>query len=133
MTPSITTRRFPFARPGPIGALPGLDRWARVEVDEREMRVRFGLLRLDVPREEIAGVDVTGPYSPLKALGVRLSLADGGLTLGTSAAAGVCVRFTRPRRGVDPFGLLRHPGLTVTVADPHGLAEALTPDGGAHS
>lgn len=124
---STTVRRFPFARPGPLAKLPALDRWARVEVDDAHMRVRFGPLDMRVPRSEIVGVDVTGPYSALKALGVRLSLADRGLTLGTSAAGGVCVRFARPRRGIDPFGLLRHPGVTVTVADPAGLAAALRP------
>ena len=63
----------------------------------------------------------------VKALGVRLSLADRGLTFGSTAAGGVCVEFTHPRRGIEPFGLLRHPGLTLTVADPDGLVAALRP------
>lgn len=124
-------RRFPFARPGPLRSVP--ESWARVDVDDVAMRIRFGLLRLDVPRSEITGVEVTGPFSPFKALGIRLSLVDRGLTLGTSAAGGVCVRFARPRRGIEPLGLLRHPGVTVTVADPRGLAAALSPATGART
>jgi len=33
--------------------------------------------------------------------------------------------------GLEPTGRLRHPGLTVTVADVHGLAEALAVVDGA--
>ena len=31
---------------------------------------------------------------------------------------GVCIRFAEPVRGMDPMGKIRHPGLTVTVAEP---------------
>jgi hypothetical protein len=52
-----------------------------------------------------------------------LSFVDDGLTFGTNARAGVCVHFDRrvgPVVGVRP-----HSALTVTVADPDGLAELL--------
>ena len=38
---------------------------------------------------------------------------------------GLCIRFDRPVPGIEPLGLLRHPAVTVTVADCDGLAEAL--------
>jgi hypothetical protein len=35
------------------------------------------------------------------------------------------VSFADPVSGMEPTGRLRHPNLTVTVADPDGLAAAL--------
>ena len=101
MTP--TRQCFRFAAPAG-GVLPT---WAaRVDVDADTLGVRFGPWRLRVPRTEIADAVVTGPYTALKVFGVRLSLADRGLTFGSSTAGGVCVRFTHDRRGVD---LALHP------------------------
>jgi len=45
----------------------------------------------------------------------------------------VCLEFHEPVTGIDPLGLIRHPGLTVTVADPEGLAAALAADAPASS
>ena len=96
-----------------------------VEVDDEELRVRFGRLGLRTPRDNIAGVEVSGPYRWYRAIGPRLSLADHGVTFGTATHGGACVRFHEPvpallgsRRG--------HPSATVTVADPAGLAAALS-------
>ncbi len=86
---------------------------------------RFGPWRVLTPFTNISEVCVTGPYRWWKAIGPRLSMADRGLTYGTSCIAGVCVQFHEPVSGLDPFGVLTHPGLTVTVADPEGLAKAL--------
>jgi hypothetical protein len=63
--------------------------------------------------------------SLVKVLGARLSLADRGLTFGSDTAGGVCIRFAEPVRGLVPFGLLRHPGLTVTVTTPDLLLTRL--------
>jgi hypothetical protein len=41
----------------------------------------------------------------------------------------VCLTFRDPVRGIDPIGLIRHPGLTVTVDDVDGLIEALRSEG----
>ncbi|WP_239155011.1 hypothetical protein [Amycolatopsis sp. FDAARGOS 1241] len=68
---------------------------------------------------------MTGPFHAVRALGPRLSLADHGLTLGTSTARGVCIRFHHAVPGLDPFGLLRHPALTVTVDEPDLVARAI--------
>jgi hypothetical protein len=41
----------------------------------------------------------------------------------------VLIRFDSPVRGIDPAGLIRHPELTVTVADIEGLVAALAAPG----
>jgi hypothetical protein len=106
---------------------------AWVEVDEEELRVRFGRLSLRTSRANIAGVEVSGPYRWYRAIGPRLSLADHGVTFGTATHGGACVRFHEPVPALlgPRFG---HPGVTVTVADPAGLAASLSRragDGGA--
>jgi hypothetical protein len=69
---------------------------------------------------------VTGPYAIPKVIGPpHLSFGDRGLTFASNPDAGTCVRFHQPVAGIDPFGLLRHPGLTVTVEDPEALAGLL--------
>ena len=85
-----------------------------------QLSARFGPWRLSTPLENVAGTEVTGPYQLLKVIGPpHLSLRDRGLTFATNRQRGVCIRFRRP------VGLLRHPSLTVTVADPDALARAL--------
>ncbi|MBB6550579.1 hypothetical protein [Nonomuraea rubra] len=93
------------------------------------LRVRFGPWLVLSPRRNVTGVELSGPYSPVKAIGVRVSLADGGLTFGSSTTQGVCICFRRSVSGSEPFGLLRHPALTVTVEDPARLIGLLTPAG----
>ena len=124
----MSARRFGFlhdprfARPLALAGLTPATCW--VEVDETTLEVRFGRWGLRTPRDNIAGVEVTGPYRWYRAIGLRLSLADHGVTFGTSAHGGACVRFHEP----VPLLLgkrVPHPGATVTVADPHGLAVAL--------
>ncbi|MGP4022577.1 hypothetical protein [Actinomadura sp. 3N407] len=87
--------------------------------------VRFGPWTVRSPLENIAGAEVTGPFPSWKVMGVRMSMADRGLTLGTSTEQGVCVRFHRPVPGSEPTGLLRHPGLTLTLADSPAAARRL--------
>lgn len=110
--------RFPAVRRA-LGARSGL------ELDAGGLRVRLGPWIVTTPLSNIAGAEATGPFSPLRGLGVRLSLADRGLTFGTTTERGVCLRFHEPVRGIDPWGLLRHPGLTVTVSEPDLVAEAI--------
>ena len=121
--------RFPFAIPrrwlplvALFGAGPGT---AWVLLDGDRLEIRFGLWVLRTPLANVAGAEVTGPYSTVKALGVRLSAVDRGITFGTTGARGACLRFTDPVPAADPFGLLRHPGATVTVVDPEGLVAAV--------
>ncbi len=75
----------------------------------------------------VEGTETTGPYGALKTIGpAHLSVADRGLTFATNPRRGLCVRFREPVAVVEPTGRLRHPALTVTVADPDGLAAALS-------
>lgn len=122
----MTPRRFAFLRDPRfavllrgIGVTPD-NCW--VEVGDEAVEVRFGRLVLRTPLANVADVSVSGPYRWFKAVGIRASLADRGLTFGTSAHGGACLRFREPV-AVLPGGLVRHPGLTVTVADPQGLAD----------
>ncbi|MER5642888.1 hypothetical protein [Streptosporangium sp. NPDC002524] len=105
-----------------FGVRPGR---AFAEVREGEFAVRFGFWSLRTPLSNVAGTTVTGPYAPWKVIGPHLSLADRGVTFGTNAGRGVCVRFHTPVPALVPGGLLTHPGATVTVSDPEGLVEAL--------
>jgi hypothetical protein len=122
--------RFPFAFDRPqqlagraFGVAPGS---AAVTVAGDRFEAVFGPWRVETTLDNIAGAEVTGPYSWWKVLGpARLSVVDRGLTFATNGRRGVCVRFHRPVRGVDPLGVVRHPALTVTVADAAGLAELL--------
>ncbi len=122
-------RRFPFDfdrrfRPvlAVLGVRPGN---ASVLVTRREVTVGFGLWRMRIPRSNVAGVQVSGPFRWWKVLGPHLSLADRGVTFGTSTRRGVCIRLREPQPGLVPGRLLRHPGVTVTVADPQSLAKKL--------
>jgi hypothetical protein len=108
----------------PLGIHP--DR-ARIEVGPDRLTARFGPWVVATSLTNISDVEVTGPYPRLKvAGGPRLSFVDHGLTFATNADRGVCIRFARPVVGIDPTGRMCHPGLTVTVADPHRLAGLLT-------
>ena len=94
-------------------------------ITSEELLVRFGPWKVRSALENVAGAEVSGPYRAWKAIGVRLSLADGGLTFGSSSEQGVCIRFHRPVPGSEPTGLLRHRGLTLTLADSPSAAERL--------
>ena len=65
----------------------------------------------------------TGPLGP-----ARLAITDGGLTFASNGDRGVLLSFREPVPAIDPLRLIRHPELTVTVADVHGLVSALGTD-----
>ncbi len=93
-----------------------------VEVTDEEVEARFGRFSVRTPLANVADVEVSGPYRWSKAVGIRLSLADRGLTFGSCAHGGACLSFREPVAGV--LGeRVPHPGLTVTVADPRGFAD----------
>ncbi|MGN9908637.1 hypothetical protein ACTMTJ_13930 [Phytohabitans sp. LJ34] len=106
----------------PFGVRPG-NAW--LALSEAELVVRFGPWRLRTARDNVLDARRSGPYRWWRVIGPHLSLADRGVTFGTNAAAGVCVRFATPVPALLPGRWLRHPGLTVTVADPDGLVDAL--------
>lgn len=99
---------------------------AEVEVRAHEVIVRFGPWGMRFDRALVTGAEVTGPFHPLKVIGPpHLSLADRGITFATNARRGVCIQLAKPQKGIEPLGVLKHPGLTVTVADPDGLVQHL--------
>jgi hypothetical protein len=99
---------------------------AWVAVGAGRLVARFGPWRVRTPLQNIAGVEVTGPYSFLGSAGpARLALTGRGITFATNGERGVCVRFHVPVRGIEPTGTLRHPTLTLTVLDIDGLHAAL--------
>jgi hypothetical protein len=127
---SPVEREFGFSFEGryrPLLAVLGIrPDTCRVTLTDELLRVRFGPWLVLSPRANVIAAEPSGPFSPLKAIGVRLSLSDGGLTFGSSTRRGLCIRFRRSVSGADPFGMLRHPALTVTVEDPSRLAGLLT-------
>lgn len=101
---------------------------AGVVVDDSTVRVRFGPWSLETPLANIADTMVTGPFGFLRAVGIRVSLADRGVTFGSSPAAGVCLLLRDPvsvRLGRLALPL-KHPGVTVTVAEPQALAARIS-------
>ncbi len=73
----------------------------------------------------IAGLEITEDYRWYKAIGIRGSLADHGITFGTNPDRGLCVKFVEPVDALVLRGIYKHPGMTLTVADVDGLAAAL--------
>lgn len=99
---------------------------AWVDLGEEELEARFGRWHVRTPVSNVTGVEATGPYSFLKTAGpARLSITDRGLTFASNGERGACLSFRVPVSGIDPFGRIRHPELTVTVLDVDGLVEAL--------
>jgi hypothetical protein len=97
----------------------------RVVLTDTEFRARYGPWKVVTPLTNIAGAQLTGPYSYLKTVGpAHYSFSDHGLTFATNGRQGVCLEFRLPIKGA-PFGLVRHPNLTVTVADGPGLIAAI--------
>src|SRR4051812_7073799 len=110
-----------------VGRLFGVNRGsAWVEVAEDGIEFRFGHWVVRTQPTNVAAMTVTGPYSWIRTIGpAHLSLRDRGLTFATNRRSGVCLEFDDPVPGIDPVGVLRHPGLTVTVADPLALIAAI--------
>jgi hypothetical protein len=102
-------------------------RSAHVDIGDGSFDARFGPWRLTTPLTNIKAVSITGPYHFIKTAGpARLAVTDRGLTFATNHRRGVLVLFHTAVPGLDPLGLIRHPELTVTVADVEGLKDALT-------
>jgi hypothetical protein len=123
-------RRFRYQEPGPLvrvwlssfGVRPS-NSW--VEVGDGRVMAKFGRWQIRTPLENVAEAKVTGPYRAYRSVGLRLSLADRGVTFGTTSGPGVCITFREPVRSVTvpPW---KHPSLTVTVEEPHELVDVLS-------
>lgn len=88
------------------------------------MRATFGYWSVETPLTNVAGTLITGPHRWYTAVGLRLSFSDDGLTFGTNHLRGLCIEFKSKVTRV--IGLHDHSALWVSVADPEGLAAALT-------
>jgi hypothetical protein len=127
----VASERFDFAF-APSYKLPAAlfgvrPRTAWVEVDDSTLRARYGPWRVTTPLTNITSVAITGPYAYPKTAGpARLAITDRGLSFTPNGDRGVLICFAVPVRGLDPFGVLHHPELTVGVADPEGLVQRLT-------
>lgn len=127
----MKTQTFPFRFTTPyrlaglpFGVTPAT---AMVQVRDGELAIRFGLWRVRTGLANVTSTAVTGPFGFFKTAGpAHLSLADRGLTMATNGARGLCITFHEPVPGIEPTGTLRHPAVTVTVADCQALAAALT-------
>ncbi len=99
---------------------------AWVAIEAEGLHARFGPWKLRTPLTNLTAVEVTGPYAFLKAAGpARLGITDRGLTFASNGDRGVLITFREPVPGIERTGRLRHPELTVTVADVEGLAALL--------
>jgi hypothetical protein len=126
----VATQTFPFRFTAlyriaglPLGITPDT---ATVHVGDGELAVRFGPWRVRTALANVTSTTVTGPFGFFKTAGpAHLSFADRGLTMATNGARGLCISFREPVPGIEPTGIVRHPAVTVTVADCQGLAAVL--------
>ena len=87
---------------------------------------RYGPWTVDTSLDNVTAAEISGPYAIPKTIGpAHLSFADHGLTFASNPHQGVCISFREPVTGLTPSKRMRHPGLTVTVADCAGLVRAL--------
>src|SRR5437588_8835608 len=99
---------------------------AWVEIDDEHLLARYGPWRLRTKLDNISRAAITGPYRYYRTAGpARLGITDGGLTFASNGDQGVLLPFRHRVPAIDPLRLIRHPELTVTVADVHGLLSAL--------
>ena len=92
--------------------------------DDGRFGATFGRFRVDTPVTNIADATNTGPYHWWKSVGLRGSAVDSGITFGTTNRSGACILFKEPIAQVLP-PREGHAGLTVTVADPDELVQAV--------
>lgn len=106
----------------PLGAKPGVD---GITITAEGMLIgTYGRLRVETPLSNVKDATKTGPYRWWKAVGVRGSAIDSGITFGTTPRGGVCILFVEPIPQLLPTSK-SHEGLTVTVLDREGLVSAL--------
>ena len=88
-----------------------------------ELIATFGRFKVKTTLDNIDHTLVTGPHRWYTAVGLRLSLADDGLTFGTNHRKGLSIAFVEKIPKV--IGFRKHSTLWVSVADPEGLAAAI--------
>ena len=99
---------------------------AWVDVDNEALDAHFGRWRVTTPLSNITAVELTGPYKFLKVAGPpRLGVTDLGITFATNSSRGVLLTFRQKVTGIEPFGALHHPELTITVAEVDAFAQLI--------
>ena len=88
-----------------------------------ELKATYGPFKVTTRLANIDHTQVTGPHRWYAAVGLRLSLADDGITFGTNHRKGLSIAFVDKIPRV--IGLRMHSTLWVSVADPEGLAKAI--------
>lgn len=97
---------------------------AWVHIDDDGLEVKFGFFGLATPLDNITGYQLSGDYKAYRAIGIRTSFKDRGVTFGSTTKRGLCMTFAEAVP-VKPGVGLDHPGMTVTVDDVDGLAAEL--------
>ncbi len=106
-----------------FGITPGT---SSVVVEDDELRVRYGPWRCGRRCRTSPAVSSSGGFAFLKTAGPpHLSFSDRGVSFATNGDRALCVEFHVPVPAIDPTRTIKHPGATMTVADPEGLARAL--------
>lgn len=101
-------------------------RTASVELGPDWLYVRYGPWKLLTPRTNVAAAHLAGGFSFIKTAGPpHLSLSDRGISMTTNGERAICLEFAEPVSAIDTTGTIRHPGATLSVADPEALATAL--------
>jgi hypothetical protein len=116
---AVDKRLAPFWLP--FGVRPSKD--GVTITDGGTFRATFGFVKVETPLSNIDEAHVTRNYRWYTAAGMRGSMVDDGLTLGTNRNAGVCVHFREPVP--SPIRRKGHSALTVTVADVDRLVDRL--------
>ncbi len=98
---------------------------AKVRLADGQFSATFGRFGARTPLSNIASWDITGPYSSLRAVGVRRTIPKPDLSFGGSAHGGLRVHFRERVRAAR----LMNTELYVTVDDLEGLGAALTARG----
>ena len=103
---------------------------AWVQIDDEHLLASYGPWQLRTTLANIRGATITGPYRFYRTAGpARLGITDGGLTFASNGERGVLLSFRERVPAIEPLGLIRHPELTVTIADVRRLVSALGADG----
>ncbi len=123
----MSDRFFPYRfddRWKPLFVTLGVKRSDGVTItDDGGLIATYGWVRVDTTVDNVDHVEISGPHRWYTAVGLRLSLADDGITFGTDHRRGLCIGFVEKIPRV--MGFRDHSALWVSVADPDGLAAAL--------
>jgi hypothetical protein len=92
--------------------------------DDGRLIATYGWASVETTVDNVDHLEITGPHRWYTAVGLRLSMADDGITFGTNHRRGLCIGFVAKVPRV--IGFRDHSALWVSVADPEGLAAALT-------